>query len=147
MSDIIFIEFNDDGRPFAAAVRNSGGEVLHFDIEYCKRDDTLYADCSGGGVYLEGYQHQYWLAGSEHMVYCYNEKGERVLAPPENRLAEIPEAYQGDLWDWAIESQCIGCSACEDILPAFDLCQHVWWDDEAEGWSTPDSRAEEGDQL
>lgn len=133
MSKVVFIEFSDGGRPFAAATDDD----KYYDIEYYKANDQLFADYSGGGLYMEGADNKYWLAAGYELPII---NGSGNPAPPENRLKRKPRKYTGNLWDWAISGQCMYCSVCDDMIPEDALCSHVWWDSETGWWSTPDDR-------
>lgn len=131
MSQVTLIEFDENGRPFSVNRTGDDGYDHKFDMEWCKRDGCLYADESGDGYYLENGEHKYWtIPGIEPTVNGI------CPAPLENRLTDLPESYQGDLWDWANEGGCEYCSICDDMLPTEDLCNHIGGDDES-GWSTP----------
>lgn len=41
----------------------------------------------------------------------------------------------------------VWCDKCEDHLPTTNLCKHIWWDDRAGQWSTPDDRKRKGAKI
>jgi hypothetical protein len=135
---VVMIEFSKTGRPFAVVRKDEKGYSEYFDIEWCERDQQLYADEAGNGFYLGRKDNKFWLSAGMPLPLV---KG---IAPanPDNRLIRRPRGYGGDLWDWAIQCECEHCSICGDSFPDNDLCEHIYWDDEAGWWSTPDSRKE-----
>lgn len=134
------IEF-DQGKPFSAI--DTDGNV--YDIDYCNRDDCLYAHESGSGgrAYLGQVANTWWAAPGVHPeVYVRTADGEgwEYVPAPINTRVELPDKYKADLWDWASQQETEGCSVCADRLPTDNLCEHIWWDTYWGWWSTPDER-------
>lgn len=128
---VVLIEFQDN-RPFAAVEIDSRGNTRYYDIEWCKRDQQLYAHYSGNRLYLESQDNKFWAAvGYEPDNY-----------KPENRLANKPKKYRGELENWTLFDDCLYCSICDDWLPEEDTCDHIWWDEELGDFSTPYDRKE-----
>ena len=66
-------------------------------------------------------------------------------------LRKLPKAFDmkgcENLLEWlqqnGIESEAVYCSTCRDWLPGSEydeMCEHIWWCDKTETYSTPDER-------
>lgn len=132
---IVMVEFTN-GQPFTATTRHSQGGYSHYDLEWCKRDECLYAHESGSGpkLYLEGGDSDYWLAEGETQP-------EGNLPLTGSRLAEMPVQWPlNSLLDHEQSMPMIYCSACDDWLPwedYGDLCDHVHWCEQCSWWTGP----------
>lgn len=149
MDKVVFIEFNDDGRPFSVCVRREGDGVAFddYDVEYRKASGNLYARHSGTGykpeVCLGSSRRNFW-AGPGILVTVSRWPEEIYVPAPESYRVELPAKYAGELWSWAVEGRCEWCSVCEDWMPIENavLCEHIWYCDECGEWSTPEERCD-----
>jgi hypothetical protein len=124
MNELVMIEF-DRHRPFSVWYKNERGWVDLYDVDYCKRDDTLYYHISGGGeLYLEQPgRHKYWIATG----YSVKE------ACPENRVRRLNPRWKAEIGTtWGVESDTEYCEICRDNIPLIDPCEHITGYDDPE---------------
>ena len=137
---ILAVEMDDDGHLFAVWTEGERGGPGLYDFAWSKRLATHIFRMSGWGgrVYLEHGRHNWWAVDGVEVA-----MGRGGPAPSGSRLAEMPAVAQGDIFLDGFEDIALWCSACDDWQPASEPCEHCWWDEEAEDYSTPDERQQE----
>lgn len=138
-----------------------------YSVEWSKRYGYLYHHCGSGGGALVDVMGAYHVSGhvavrEQAATWCSARdrppwRGKRTLKVRRRnrtrRLRQLPMCISGmkagwDLLDWlehnAIESEAVYCSVCDDWQheDSWNQCDHVWWCDKSEWWSTPSERCE-----
>lgn len=135
MEKIIAIVFQND-QPFSV-VTDSG---CVYDVEYCKRDQTLYWNCSGSygindkKVYLEADGGDwFWL---DPGFTAKDNSGGNIAG---KRRDHIDPKWLSGLESWGEESDTVYCCICDDNLPTDEVvdnvCDHVHWDSKDCWWA------------
>ena len=129
---IVMIEFNQ-GRAYEVFTCKEG-RFHSYDIWWCERDNFYYYSESGFGSdpYLQG-SGEYWVL-PEFISFVKPNPG---VTP---NLIALPEDLQNDLNE-ACESDAVYCNRCRDWLPEINLCDHIWYCERCEEYSTPYSRS------
>lgn len=128
MDTIVFVELRD-GRPFSVLSEDRRGGYDVWDFDYCRRDQTLYYDMSGGwddgaGPWSVEPGAQYWLAA-----------GCSLQVKGGVRVPALPPPYAPEtLWDAATGDDTVCCETCDDWLPYGSPCAHLWWCDRHNCW-------------
>ena len=129
MHNVVLIEYDMDGRPFSVVVKDERDCHVHYDVEWCKRDQQFLYSGSSNSVYLEHPDNTFWATDEAFAL---------LKTPPTGtRLVEPSPAYpMSAVFDEGSEVEAIWCSVCEDWLPephGDDVCPHVRWCEEC-GW-------------
>lgn len=122
MTKIVFLELVDS-KPFQAVDENSN----YWDIKYCKRDNSYYADNSGSGhgFYLERKSSVYWTKDKNAQVNHGN--GDLISC---TQRVELPKEFGEDIEEWAeLSVFCEYCKDCDDWMPCDYLCEHLFFCD------------------
>lgn len=129
----ICIEYRGD-RPFSVTTRNDGGGWTHYDIDWCRRDESLYYHWSGGGPARPVMQVGRFVGAP------FPDPADRVkIWAPGIELRDGDETdltvlgYEriaeplGDPFEDAIEEDTHYCELCDDYLPnvSDQLCKHL----------------------
>lgn len=147
-----------DGRPFTVVLMEPEGAYLAetWDVEWCKRDERMYAHQSGGGgtaVY------EVMSRDPKHSRKVYVRPGlpcgvhEQVdgawVTTPISREELTALGYEfvstepEDPFDGAREYpsedvRCLSCHLCDDWIPADSLCEHLEWCEVEQWWCVKD---------
>jgi len=107
---------------------DSDGCCEIYDVDYCKRDDTLYYHMSGcGPAYIEAAPGmRVWVAEGNHVA---------IPAGCE-MIASVDAKWLDPEMDWGIDCDTEYCEACDDWLPTDtdEPCPHIRWDEETGTW-------------
>lgn len=155
----LIIEYHG-AHPFAVVCRKTdqhGSRIYHWDLEYCKRHEVLYAHLSGcGGDGRTHVLHPFsnpgihaaiWAHPSVTLCKSVKKRGKWVNVPlKESELAQLgyrriqrPRLLKNAWGDRsrnplsiADEGDTVYCSECNDWLPDDELsaCGHLQWCDE-----------------
>jgi hypothetical protein len=135
--EVVAVAF-EDGRPFSVVTLDADGCAAIYDVDWCRRDRTLYYHCAGYSAYVEGYG-PYWMRDG------------RGVDPPDRsreRLEEIDAKWLDPEMPWGEESDTEWCDVCQDRLPVgYDIvgddapCPHLVWED-GNGWLSAAEAAE-----
>jgi len=131
---VIAVAF-DDGKPFSIVTVSGKRGFSFYDVDYCKRDKTLYYHLSGFGsapygIEIEGCG-EYWLADG-YRLGRYTKRQKRP------RLETLDAKWQCWPFEWGIKSDTVYCKICKDRLPTSETetpCQHIHWSVRKSWWA------------
>lgn len=150
--ELAYVEFDEDNRPFSVITKvthkSYDGCVYmgydYYDFDYSKDTGWLHYHLSGcGGVEPIGTGKLvsgtvvYWAAKGVDVI-------EEGLC---RRLRKLPKPYNVDnmFEEGASSEKVIYCTECQDNL-RIDYtdypCEHIWWCDKCDWWSTPEERCD-----
>lgn len=135
---------------FSLTTQEGSGYRKHYDVDFCKRDQSYCYHMSGAGpANVSSVSTIYWTAEGvevkeEPCLFVDEARRERNRT---RRISEIPAEFGGmDLLQWlgtnACETDTVYCSECDDQIPCESLCGHVWFCVTVGDYSTPIERLE-----
>lgn len=102
---LLYIEWSND-KPFSV-VCGEGHYARTYDVDWCKRDQSLYYHQSGTGSCAAAIG-----------------KGLELLPEGINAFEQLIDHFD------IMHGETSGCKICKDRLPDDALCEHLWWSDE-----------------
>lgn len=116
----------------------TGHRLRESDVNYCKRDDTLYINDVGGwtgrvylGQLVAGARHRLWAR--EDITFSHNGRGGAMISAAE--IAALGYDLDYDCIPEPIlrapygHSSCYYCERCDDMIPEREHCECVFWCD------------------
>jgi len=135
--------------------------VSDYDFDWCRRDEMMYYHLSGCGhrVFVSPLARQrtppraaFWYdrtaCAPTNAGNCSGRRiGDNTLRRWGYDVLDVPVMLFGLACnpfrlDIVSMDDVEYCSTCTDYLPTGSLCQHIWWCEECEEYSTPDRRCE-----
>lgn len=136
-TQIVFVEFDAEGRPFAIETR--GDDAAYYAVDYCKRDDLIYCHKYAGAEEPISVEHEdgsYWSKPGLRVNASLARQRKRLRAP--YTATALLECVNHPV------ARTHYCSDCDDFLPTPEytdrICAHGWWCDDCDHWSLPGER-------
>lgn len=145
---VIYVEISG-GRPFAMVTRDEDGATTLWDLNWSKKDKTLYRDKAGSGgdgtdddpIAFQsniGGTNRYWAADGIAVHLFSGKTGKTIGRRPNarNKIDKLPRPYTPNNLYFRSEEydgRLVYCSVCNDNLVPRDasrwVCPHVCWSD------------------
>ncbi len=109
--EIYTVDWRDE-KPFEVQIL-VGKSLTGYDIDYCKRDDTLYYSWNGG-----------------RPVDGVKKKGLDQLPENIKTFSELIRHFR-----MVNCNATVHCNQCKDRFPEEALCKHIYWNEDESDWS------------
>lgn len=146
---IVSVEYDTNNRPCRIIrttreipplldILATGHRLDESDVNWCKRDKTLYVHdvgCWTGRIYLaqlcHGLRHRLWVR--EGLTFCGTGKGLDMISTKEvTKLGyDLEQGPYDNSWRKnSVWGRCYYCERCDDMIPEKDHCECVYWCDD-----------------